>query len=370
MIVFTRSYIRAFDGKLSKYWNVLESRGLHLHYVGWSRGKPISGDTSNDTYYNRPAELGGGWRSIIKIIQWNIFLFCFLFKNKSKIKLIHAIDFDTVIPVYIFCILTGKPFIFDIYDKYSSLRNFPNILKKIIDIVEKKIIKKSNLSIIADSCRFQQHGLTDDEENIIVLENIPSIKLDQIPEHNIKNPIKLGYFGVLEKDHRGLENLTQACQNRNDIELHIVGYGPLEDYFKAKSLESENIKYFGPKSAFEGLKIMSHTDILIGMYYLSVPNHKYAAPNKYFEHLYLGRPLLTTLGTPTGAKVEKHETGWVIGESVSDIKDWLDHINPEEIMKKGEKANLLWDKKYKNYYAENYESIYADIVIKAIRPNA
>ena len=192
----------------------------------------------------------------------------------------------------------------------------------------------------------------------MVLENVPSISLDHIPDLDVNRPVTIGYFGVLEEKNRGLENLVKACSGRSDVEVKVAGYGQLEDFFTIHAVNESNLTYFGPKTALEGLQIMSQVDIIVGMYYLTVPNHKYAAPNKYFEHLYLGRPLLTTTGTPTGDKVTHAGTGWAIGENVSDISRWLDHLTPEEIENKGTNARQLWNEKYQDYYAQHYEGLY------------
>lgn len=88
------------------------------------------------------------------------------------------------------------------------------------------------------------------------------------------------------------------CAGRSDVELHVAGYGGLENMFAGSGTKFSNIHFYGALPSPAGLTLMASMDVVVGMYYLSVPNHLYASPNKYYEHLMLGRGMLTTVGTP------------------------------------------------------------------------
>lgn len=60
---------------------------------------------------------------------------------------------------------------------------------------------------------------------------------------------------------------------------------------------------------------MARSDIIAALYEKVVLNNEYAAPNKYFEGLYLRKPILTTRGTLVGNHTEEFKTGFVIGET-------------------------------------------------------
>lgn len=56
----------------------------------------------------------------------------------------------------------------------------------------------------------------------------------------------IGYFGVLEPRNRGLEDLLEVCAGRSDVELHVAGYGGLENMFAASGTEFSNIHFTEP----------------------------------------------------------------------------------------------------------------------------
>src|SRR5690606_16441899 len=120
---------------------------------------------------------------------------------------------------------------------------------------------------------------------------------------------RIGYFGVLEPRHRGLEDLLSVAAGRTDVELHFAGYGGLEETVASFASKYPNIHYHEPMDSSAGLSLMAQMHVIAGLYYLSVPNHAFAAPNKYFEHLMLGRGLLTNENTAPGRKVQALSTG-------------------------------------------------------------
>lgn len=132
------------------------------------------------------------------------------------------------------------------------------------------------------------------------------------------------------------------------INLLIAGFGDKSYVDRLKELEScPNIKYFGKVSYNEALNIMYNSDIIYAMYAISNPNHIYAAPNKFYESMFLGKPIFTTIGTIVGEKVNMADRGYISGESLDDILDVIQNIDISKI--KGNNAKILWESKYKFY---------------------
>lgn len=360
-VLFIRSFTPDFDGKFNKYQQALSDENISWFFLGWDRsGKFESKYNQNSFLYRKKALIGGGWRNIFNIICWNWFAATFLFKHRDDIKVLHIIDFDSAIFTFPLAKLLKKKVVFDVYDKYTSARNFPPIISKFIDFYEKKIIENANTTILADEIRLEQHKISH-SNNILILENIP-ITFDEKENTSTNPPVlkrKIGYLGILEKSHRGLEDMVNVTLMSKNIELHVVGTGALEEFFLLSSINNpDKIFYYGPKSSQDGLKIMSSMDIILGFYYRSVPNHLFAAPNKYYEHLMLGKPMLTTIGTPPGHKVTHYNTGWAIEEGYMNIQELLNSLTDNDIKIKGNNSFILWKNKYSNYFLNYYVEKY------------
>lgn len=351
---------------MQKYFNSVELAGLSYTYIGWLRGDEKYKPNSNEIIYMRHGRLGAGWFNSLDIILWNIFLFYKLCINSKNIKILHAVDLDSALSAYIYCRLFRKKMFFDIYDKYTAVRGITGIAGKLLDAIERYIAKHADLTILAGKERNIQLGIDEALPNVIILENVPSaeIPLKQFPSMNGK--WRIGYFGVLEPRHRGLEDLLNTAANHADIELHIAGYGGLLDVVKSYSGSFNNIIYHGVLNSQAGLELMADMHVIVGMYYLSVPNHYYASPNKYYEHLMLGRGLLTTKNTTPGNRVCAHGTGWAIAEGIEALIDWCSNLTEEAIVSTGEIAHSVWNARYTDYYQKHYQGIYVTHIQKML----
>ena len=100
---------------------------------------------------------------------------------------------------------------------------------------------------------------------------------------------------------------------------------------------------------------MRQADIIIATYEKKSVNNIYAAPNKYYEGLFLGKPILTTEGTIIADSTLYYQTGFVIGEELSDYESFFSDIKSlkEHCLAYGKNAKQLWNNKYANY-VENF----------------
>lgn len=359
MIFFARSYVADFDARLGKYFDALADAGLSCHFIGWNKDGSADVGDERQTLFPLRAKLGGGWRNALALLRWNFFLFRQLWRARRDLRIVHAIDLDSAFCSWLFCAIARKRLVFDLYDKYSAVRNISGAPGRLLDCLETRIAKSADLTLIVSEERYVQHGLPATQANVLVLENVPGEFACRQPVHEPGLPWRIGYFGVLEPRNRGLEDLLEVCRGRNDVELHVAGYGGLEQAFaEAAARSRSNVRFYGAVSSADGLALMAGMDVMVGMYYLTVPNHLYASPNKYYEHLMLGRGMLTTAGTPPGAKVANQGSGWAISEGASAIAAWLDGLDEIQIREAARQAGRIWQEKYSSYYAEHYKGEY------------
>lgn len=355
-IIFLRSQLPKTDSRLQRYLHAIVVFNKESIVVGWDRSGHAAPEY-NEVLYQKKARIGGGWRNLASLICWNWFLARKLWLLRGKYSVIHAVDLDTITPAILFAKLFRKRVIFDIYDKYTDSRQFPKILRFIADSIERFCAAHVDNLILADECRCKQLQLSP-TENIVILENIPA-STSIIRNHRDGTSKRiLAYVGILEPVHRGLEDLLQVVSERSDVLLLIAGDGGLRSIVEEYANNHNNIHYFGAVDQHGAIEILSGCDIQIGLYYKTIRNHFFAAPNKYYEHLMMGKPLLTTSGTPPGLKVEELNTGYSINEGKESLRNWLNDINDEQILSKGANASGLWERKYSDYFQTTFIVIY------------
>ena len=361
-VIFLRSQIPNADSRLQRYVDIIKEKKNPYLITAWNReNKKIEGE-ENTILYSKKAPIGGGVSNIFSLILWNLFLFRILWKNRKKYIIIHSIDFDTCIPAYIIAKIFRKKFIFDVYDKYTDARNVSSLLAFFIDRIEKYCCMHCDKLILPDECRIKQLNISPNKERVFIIENVPCAQFNLATKEVRKDNLVFSYVGILEEKNRGIENLLNAVAHNPSVKLYIAGAGKIESLVKEKTEKYPNIVFYGQVSSQKALEILSKSDVIVGMYYKSVKNHLYASPNKYFEHLFLGKVLLTTEGPPPGDKVQKYKTGFAIGETESDILNFIKNIDIDTIKRYSINAKKIWVEKYNNYQ-ERLKETYLNLLI-------
>ena len=129
-------------------------------------------------------------------------------------------------------------------------------------------------------------------------------------------------------------------------------------------MHHKNTQYLGSLPYKKALEVLNDSDIIYACYEKVNPNHILAAPNKYYEGLYLGHPIITTKGTIVGDKTEKYETGYTIEEDYEDLVSLLESVTHESIERLGNNAEKLWNEKYKTYVKDFLEKEYLPYLTK------
>lgn len=360
MIILLRSTDGNPDSRFEKYVNFLDYESIPYLTICWDRYN-IKTPSSNQLFYKKEAKYGLRFKNIAGLLGFNWFILKLLIKHRKGYNVIHAADFDTVLPAMIMKFIYGKKVIYDIYDWYIDSRSINNpLFKWIVKQVERINVKKSDAVIICEEGRKKQ--IIFEPKQLWVLPNIPSLK---IPSNTYapKDKITISYVGILG-DGRGLLNLIKLAYDMPEVNFVVGGFGPLEkEFLEANQLP--NFNFLGRVSYDEALKIMSSGNLIYAMYERVNPNHILAAPNKYYEGLALGRPIITTVGTLVGDKVEKYDTGYCIDEKYESLFDLIRGLNREDIANKCRSASDIWQSKYRCYVQDFMENTYLKFIQQA-----
>lgn len=345
------------DPRAMKYVSYLKETHQDYKLIGWDReGKYPKED--NAIYFHKPAGYNvGGIRAVRGRIKWMWFVYKTLKSSNAGESTLHACDLDCAFPAAVYKLFNrGKVnnLIFDVFDWYSAtLYNQNKLILSAFRVMEKFTTKRSDYLIICEPERVAQIPYHVNPSSLKVLPNIPgfsdkSFIVDDDSYRFPNNLLTVSYVGGFFNE-RCLDELLTIAQS-GTINLSIAGYGSPAIEVKAEQLgKLPNVKYYGKVRYEEGLKIMYNSDIIYAMYAKTNPNHIYAAPNKYYESMFLGKPLFTTKGTIVGDKCLKNEIGYVSEEDFDSIEKEFISLDRQELVKKGMNASQLWSRKFSSY---------------------
>lgn len=363
-VIFLRSQLPRTDSRLQRYLSVLKQYKKKYTVIGWDRGGTEQ-CVGSEILYQKTAKVGGGLNNILSLMSWNLFVLVRLIKLRKEYSVIHSVDFDTIIPALLIAKIMRRKLIFDVYDKYTDARKMPAQIATVIDKIEQWGCVSCDALILPDECRLIQLGLPK-TTRVTIIENVPahasSVVNTQTQIEADCDGLILSYVGILETEHRGLEDLLRVVSRNPNICFYIAGDGPLRDIIVEYVQKYNNIHYYGPVSSERALSIMAASHIIVGMYYKTIPNHLFASPNKYYEHLMLGKALLTTENTPPGEKVKLYCTGYAIKEGEKALTSWIEGVSIESAKNLGISARLRWEEFYQDYSVEKLEKPYLKLV--------
>lgn len=347
-VLIIRSLDISSDSRVQRYEKYLKKYKLPYTVLGWDReNKNLK--RKNTDYCTIQAGYNLGTGGIKYRIKWNIYVLKYLLKNKKNYNIIHACDFDTVLPALVMK-LFGKTVIFDIFDWFSDeVKTGKWFIDCPINFMEKLATKLADITILCEEERIEQ--IQTIPRRYMIIPNIPTVDLTGITYMpNVKGaPITIAYVGGFYPD-RGLIELLEVVSEMPTIQLKFAGFGNVEIEDKAREYAKlhSNIEYYGKVEYNKAIEIMQSADLLYAMYYTINRNNIYAAPNKFYEAIFLNKPIITTEGTLVGKKVQKHESGYVIEEGRDALEKFLQKLSLQDVQSKKdiliEYSNLYKDK--------------------------
>lgn len=287
----------------------------------------------------------------IGYIWFSLMCFIFILKNAKKGDVVVFIDLETVLFGWLAAFFKRAIIHYDIADPFYLVKPIP--FKKFWKILESIYIDKIKLVTVPHILRFK---IFSDQlkKNIHVVENVPIFDENVIitPNFNLDGNITIGYFGGLEVGYRGLENLAKLVLNDNRLRLIVAGSGNLSEFFENLAKESERIIFYGKYDSQDLPHLIKNVDIYFAYYSDLKPLHKIASPNKFYEHLFFGKPILTSSCIPQSEDIKKYNTGWCIDNDENALIDWRNSLfeNNLDFMMYFYNCRNLWLDRYESYY--------------------
>lgn len=220
---------------------------------------------------------------------------------------------------------------------------------------------------------YKKTGLS--ENKIFIFENLPSKNIFQnfeiTPEKiTNKNKLTIGYIGAVSY-YLSLKTLFEACKGINDVEILIAGRGPDSDKVKDEAKHYSNIRIYGEYNYEKEItKLYSMSDIIYSVYNNDNFNVRLALPNKLYESIVCGKPIIVASNTYLEDYVRKLGVGFSVPykdvkvlrklirelvtnkKLITDISDTCMKIRENYFYEKVENDFLNW---IKNIYSRSRE---------------
>ncbi|MGN4126679.1 glycosyltransferase [Lysinibacillus sphaericus] len=339
--------------RLPRAARALKEAGYEVDILNWNRGVNaeiienaaksfrLEGIKVHSIYCgNTP--YGKGIITILNKILFILKVILFLFKNGQQYKVVHAIDFDLALPVYIAKQLNPKlkyELIYDIADFVETFHSpIPKFIRSLIKNLSERIMSHSKIVIIPDENRLINIPKELQDKTIVINNSIdPPHKIEDYQVNINGDTLNVFYYGALSKD-RGIEILLK----QKNVSLWFAGKGELQEEIVACANTYDNIHYLGYLELEQILSVASQMDIMYMVYDPSYQHNQIASPNKLYEALYLGKPCIVAENTSIDLFVEKYGIGYITKFDEESLKNIIESISKEELKLKGNNAKFIY----------------------------
>lgn len=310
---------RAIDSAVYKVAETLSRNGYDVHLLVWDR----QGDLKNrkgDGYKISRFNLRAPYDRLVALFYfpiWWLYEFFFLLKNNPDV--IHACDLDTLAPAILAKLIKRTKLCYTVYDFYAD--NLPEgrpylvrkLIRNLIAAVEKFGIGFTEVLFLVREWQLKEvKGARINK--LVYIYNSPPDYFDakQRRKSGARAEILIFYAGAIHKS-RGLEYMLEAVENLDGVRLVLGGTGPDKGLVEESARRCQRIRYIGWIPSYEGvIKETLKADVLFRFGDPRIPQVRYDAPNKFFEAMMSGKPIITNAEIAASKTVQKENCGLVV----------------------------------------------------------
>jgi glycosyltransferase involved in cell wall biosynthesis len=329
---------------------------LMLLSKDWRRDPRVLKEYDSLTNSGYQVQVLHAWRTSRGVISTinrfvRFYMRCVLETHGKKPDYIHAHDFDTLPMGVLLSKLKGVPLIYDAHESYSDMiaDRIPDDMRRLLNLIERRLTRHATCIILAND----KIGpiISDEPDKWITVMNCPG-RLDYRAKSN-EDKFVLGYFGSLEKG-RFVQGLIDAVKMTDDWWLVIAGKGSL----KLKGADNGKVQYQGHLEVDEARRLMGKCDLLSVLFEPGNANDHIGTPNRLFEAMAMGIPVVANWNTHSGQITKETGCGFVIDANIFPLKYLMDYISrePRQLLEKGLKGYEAWLTKY-NWAAQEAKLI-------------
>jgi glycosyltransferase involved in cell wall biosynthesis len=251
---------------------------------------------------------------------FNFRLFWFLAFRKADVLVSN--DLDTLLGNYAASKL--KPKCRLVYDSHEYFTEVPeladrNRVKRIWEGIESWIFPKlKTIYTVNDSISKLYEEKY--KKKLFVVRNVSPRWLP----HELKTKMELGLpenktiiilQGAGINVHRGAEEAIEAMKKIEDAVLIIVGDGDVVPTLKETVIKEnlqDKVLFFGKRPYQEMMQFTYHSDIGLTLDKANNINYQFSLPNKIFDYIHAGTPIICTNLIEVSNIIQKHDVGEII----------------------------------------------------------
>lgn len=327
------------DVRVHKEAKTLVENGYAVDIIAWDRLSERPKKERVEGITIERVQLGSSYGNLagnaMKLpLFWIVAFFDLLSKD---FDVVHCHDFDTLPAGFLACKLKRKKIIYDAHENYPAQMSskLPDAVVKMMTRAERFMSKRADYVITVNEILGDMFRTIGTKTAVVMnCQRLEEYKLtkkdvDEVRKRiNPKNEFLIVYIGGFIAS-RGLEEMLQAMallkkEKHRMPRLVLFGRGPLEGRLR-KLVEdnklSDSVFFGGFIRPCEVPLYTEAANLLFALYMSDEMNNRFASPNKLFEAVAAGKPIIVTDVGILGEVVRKERMGIVVSGMPKEIAE-------------------------------------------------
>jgi glycosyltransferase involved in cell wall biosynthesis len=364
----------------------LVEHGYEVSILAWDRdrkkpAKEVIDGIHVERIYLRSTHGRGATQIFFMAAVLIVFVWKGLFR---RFDVIHAHDFDTLPAGVLIAILRRKTLVYDAHEEYASMLhgNIPAAMERFLLFFEKQLLRGVDLLItVGEKLRaeFERRGA----RRTVVVGNwkkLDDYRANEWTRDEVRTELGVPqdamlvcYIASLTQE-RHIPELLSALARRPNIHVVIGGGGNLAPKVSEHAKTHSNVHFLGFVQHHRIPRYTIASDVVYYGFETDHPNARYSAPNKLFEALATGLPVISGDFGEIGRIIRENDCGILLEKfSEDNILRALDLCGDAERMRKWkENAANIGRTKYNWSHAEAtlltaYQSLLNPVTVSSTR---
>jgi glycosyltransferase involved in cell wall biosynthesis len=281
---------------------------------------------------------------------------------KVPFQVVHCHDLDTLPIGFLLGKLKRKPIIYDSHECFLEMfqgRVHPWVIR-ILETLENWMLRRVDLLITVGE-KLRQHFIERGARHTVVVGNWKALEeYTRTPEENAALRRSLGIpAGAIMVTcitqllkNRMIEELVNAAKPYSDVYTVLAGKGELEPAVRKWAENNPRLIHLGFIHASAVPSYTCASDVIYCGFDPAMPNFRFAAPNKLFEALAAGKPLITPNVGEIGDMVRNANCGVVmqdcgaesIGQAIDAMRDTTQRMAWTQNAEQLGRMEMNWNK--------------------------
>lgn len=265
--------------------------------------------------------------AIFRYLYW--YLMILLHYAPKKVGVIHSNGVEDLIPaVLLKMVHPGSKLIYDAHELETERSGWSKLNKQIASWVESAFIRKADAVFVVSGLIGQWYRERYNLENVHLVRNIADRYNGSVDDtydirrriNAVEDELIFLYQGAFFEG-RGLEVLVSAfLQLPMSYRLVLLGYGRMEAVLKDQAKGADNIHFLPPAHPDEILSYTVQADIGLCLIEDTCLSYRYCLPNKLFEYIQAGLPVLVSDLPELAGFVKRNACGWQVSCSPEPLR--------------------------------------------------